>query len=144
MARASSAKRHSRSAAPRSREGMVKPQMAAVAERLGIEGAFHLLAAFLLILVAVVLLSRIAGRLVARALKLLHLGAADQIGGVLFGILKAIVLLSVIIYYVETIDHKHILLTTEAIEKSLLYRPVNGIGNLLLSSIKLFVQGLSA
>lgn len=111
-----------------------------VAEQLGIKGHLQLLAAFLLILVAVVILSRIAGRLAARALKLVELGAADKIAGAMLGILKAVALLSVIIYYIETIDHKHILLTAEAVEQSLLYHPVNAIGNLLLGSIKLFIQ----
>lgn len=103
------------------------------------DGPFAVLAAFFLIFVGVVLLSRLVGRLCEKAVKLVHMSLLNNLAGALLGILKCTVILSVLIYYVNVIDFRQKLLPQQVKEASLFYKPVDSAGNLLIGTLKAYV-----
>lgn len=77
--------------------------------------------------IVVLLLIRFAGRLFSKIIKLAIPGSIDHIFGLLFGICKVLVTGSVILFILQDIDKKGLLLKNETKEKSITYQYVEPI-----------------
>lgn len=77
--------------------------------------------------IVVLLLIRFAGRLLSKIVKLTIPASIDHIFGLLFGIGKVVVTASVLLFILQDIDKKEILLKKETKEKSIAYQYVEPI-----------------
>ncbi len=77
--------------------------------------------AFVLVFIAALVLVHLLGNLVLRAVKQVLPPVVDRIFGLLFGLTKVVVVLSVIFYMFDTIDPHGIILKKEKKEASLFY-----------------------
>ena len=110
-----------------------------VAELIGIEGSSAILVAFFVTFIGVVVLSYFAGKLGNGILKVMKLDMLNKLLGALFGMLKCVCILSVLLYYVTVIDYKDKLITPQVKQHSLLYHPVESTGNLIIGGVKSYV-----
>lgn len=77
--------------------------------------------------VIVLLLIRFAGRLLSKIVKLVIPDSIDHLFGMLFGVCKVLVACSVILFILQDIDKKELLLKKETKEKSFAYQYVEPI-----------------
>ena len=110
-----------------------------VAGLIGIEGSSAMLVAFFITFIGVVILSHFVGKMGSGILKVMKLGWLDKLLGAVFGMLKCVCVLSVLLYYVTIIDQKGEILTPSAKQHSLLYKPVEQTGNLVIGGVKEYV-----
>ena len=78
--------------------------------------------AFVLTFFAVLVAVHFAGILVEKVVKLVIPGWLNNIFGLLFGAAKALLVVSVLLYFVTIVDFKEMLLKPEVKEKSLIYK----------------------
>ncbi|MCL2435862.1 MAG: CvpA family protein [Lentimicrobiaceae bacterium] len=78
---------------------------------------------FLGVLIAVFLL----GKFVEKIIKLVIPEFVNNLLGGLFGLAKVLVIFSVIFYFIHSVDSKRVILTEEAVEKSLIYKHIEPI-----------------
>lgn len=86
-----------------------------------IEGEYTRTLAFSITFIAVVFLINLIGRLVSKVLDLALLGWINKAAGLVFGVLKGVLILSLIIYIVERFDPGQTLPGAEAREQSKVY-----------------------
>jgi membrane protein required for colicin V production len=78
---------------------------------------------FLGVLIAVFIL----GRLVEKIIKLVIPEFVNNLLGALFGVAKVMVIFSVVIFFIHSIDSKQVILTEKAVEKSFTYKYIEPI-----------------
>lgn len=86
---------------------------------------------FLGIIIAVYFIAKLIQRLVEG----LAMGAINKIGGALFGTLKFALMMSVVIFMINAIEKSYPIISFEAKQKSLLYKPVGQIAPLLIPAL---------
>lgn len=111
-----------------------------VAKLLGLTGTSAILIAFFITFVGALVLTYLLGRSIERLVKSAHLSLANKIGGATLGMAKALCILAVILNGIVLLDKNEELINRETREKSLLYTPVYKTGNLLISSLKDFIE----
>lgn len=111
-----------------------------VANLLGLTGTSAILIAFFITFVGALVLTYLLGRSIERLVKSAHLSLANKIGGATLGMAKALCILAVILNGIVLLDKNEELINRETREKSLLYTPVYTTGNLLISSLKDFIE----
>ncbi len=107
---------------------------------LGIGGENAYLISFFIIFLIVIVLSLLLAKMVERFVKLVHVGTLNNIAGALFGMLKGVCIIGVLIYYVALIDLDEKVLTRDTKEHSLLYHPVERSGHKLAGRMDLYLQ----
>ena len=107
---------------------------------IGLDGENALLIAFFIIFIAVIILSLFAAKLVERFVKLMHVGIVNNLAGALFGLLKGACIVGVLLYYVAVIDLNEKVLTRDAKDTSILYRPVERTGRKLAGKMDYYVS----
>jgi Uncharacterized membrane protein, required for colicin V production len=83
--------------------------------------------AFVFIFTIVLILTRLAGKIGSRIVKLIIPGGIDHFFGLLFGVLKVATVASVILYTIQNIDTHEIILKKEIKENSLAFRYIEPI-----------------
>lgn len=111
-----------------------------VASLLGLTGTSAILIAFFITFVGALVLTYLLGRSIERLVKSAHLSLANKIGGATLGMAKALCILAVILNGIVLLDKNEELINRETREKSLLYTPVYKTGNLLISTLKDFIE----
>lgn len=111
-----------------------------VASLLKLTGESAILIAFFITFVGAMVLTYLLGRGIERMVKSAHLSLANKIAGATLGMGKALCVLAVVLNGVVLLDKQEHLVTPETKEKSLLYKPVYSTGNLLISSLKDFID----
>lgn len=111
-----------------------------VANLLGLTGTSAILIAFFITFVGALVLTYLLGRSIERVVKSAHLSLANKIGGATLGMAKALCILAVILNGIVLLDKNEELINRETREKSLLYTPVYKTGNLLISTLKDFIE----
>jgi len=76
-----------------------------------------LILTFLLVVIAI----NLVGKLVSKLVNMAALGFLNKSAGGLFGVLKAVVFLSFITFFIEKADKKHVILSESITEESLFY-----------------------
>ncbi len=111
-----------------------------VASLLGLTGESAILIAFFITFVGALVLTYLLGRSIERMVKSAHLSLANKLAGATLGMAKALCVLAVVLNGIVQLDRKQELVTPQTREKSILYTPVYKTGNLLISSLKDFIN----
>jgi len=94
-------------------------------EKAGLNGQFIPIVAFALTFVVVVVAVHFIGKLIDKVFNLTPLGVANKILGLVFGILKYALIISVIIVFVEKANQRFHFYTEESKNKTILYKPLS-------------------
>ena len=92
---------------------------------------------FTVIFILILLIVHLFGKMLEKLVDLIALGWVNKLLGGLFGIAKAALLLSVLLYLISTFDRNEKLITPSVKENSFLYKPVASIVPLLLPVLNL-------
>jgi membrane protein required for colicin V production len=96
-----------------------------------IEGYFHVatpylrLIAFAIIFLAVVIILFIFGKLLEKFIDMLSLGFLNKLLGGFFGLIKGIILISLVLFVINMVDTHHRLITEKNRQGSFLYKPLS-------------------
>ena len=71
---------------------------------------------------------------------MMKMGVMNNLLGAVFGLLKIVAMLSVVLYYVAIIDFKGMILTPKLKQESVFYTPIDKVGNLLIGNLKSYVD----
>ncbi len=113
-------------------------------KHLGLNANYTSAVAFVLIFIAVLILMRIIAKAIEKVIDLTALGIINKLLGAVFSVLKVMFLLSLVFYVINKFDFKEKLITPEAKNKSLLYKPVSAIAPLTIPKIKQEYEKLHA
>jgi len=105
-------------------------------EHLNMQGRYVHLVAFALTFVGIVIAVHFIANIVDKMVKAVALGFVNRIAGMVFGVLKMALILSVILVILNTIDRRTQFLPQDKINESFLYKPVSGLAPLLFSRLK--------
>ena len=105
-------------------------------EHFNIGHRYVFIVAFIITFIGVVLVVSLIGRLLNKVASLAMLGPVNKILGLVFGLLKGIVIMSVLIMLFNMIDTRASILRLETKEESLLYGPVGQVAPLILMNIQ--------
>jgi membrane protein required for colicin V production len=98
-------------------------------EYLDISEKYSYLTAFILVFIVVVILVHFIGKIIENIIDMVALGFLNKLAGSVFGILKAIVLLSLTMLVLNHFNSKWISMDKK--NESLLYRPIESVAPLL-------------
>lgn len=110
-----------------------------VAEAIGLEGEYSVLAAFFITFVGAVLLAYLLGRAIEGLMKAAHVSVVNRLGGAALGMVKALCILAVLTNLVVMVDKEEKLVKPEVKAQSVLYAPTYSAGNRLTSGIKQYI-----
>lgn len=77
--------------------------------------------------ILIVVLVYYVGKLLEKVIKMMAIGIVNKISGSLFGMLKALLLLSLLLVLVDAIDHRTNFLPEDQVNNSLMYKPIKGL-----------------
>jgi membrane protein required for colicin V production len=83
--------------------------------------------AFVITFIAVVVIIQLIGRLFSQVADWAALGMLNRIGGLLFGGLKAVLFLGILLFIVNSFDVNNKLITTKMRSGSFLYQPLSSV-----------------
>ena len=86
---------------------------------------------FVLIFVGVLVAIHFAGKVIEKFIKLLIPGIVNNITGLLFGMLKVVIVCSVFFMFINNVDKKAVIIKPEAKETSLCYKYVEPVAPFL-------------
>jgi membrane protein required for colicin V production len=89
----------------------------------GISGMVAFVIIFIVILLIMYLLSRGLTNMMGKSVA----GRLNRIGGIIFGLAKAVFLISILIFIIQKIDFTQKLLTSEKKEESKLFKPISQV-----------------
>jgi membrane protein required for colicin V production len=92
--------------------------------------------AFSLTFLAIVIGVFALAKLLERVIKLVALGLVNRIFGALFGMLKVVLILSVVFYLLGTVQQQYHLLPEKLMEESVLFGPIQKIAPALLPHMR--------
>ena len=107
-----------------------------VAEVLKLDGDAAILIAFFITFVGVLVLAVVLAKAVVGFVKLVKVGKANNVLGAAFGMLKALVVVSVLINLLLMADPTSQYITQQTREGSLLFKPTHTVGNRLTAHLK--------
>ncbi len=111
-----------------------------VAGWVGLDGKNALLIAFFIIFVLVIVLSLVLAKAAENFVKLVHVKLFNNLAGALFGMLKGVCIIGVLLYYVSLIDINERVLSRDTKETSLLYLPVEQSGKRLAGKMDEYID----
>lgn len=95
-----------------------------LADEHGFEGAMMPFVAFALVFLGIVIGIHFLGRLIQKAIQLAALGLADKMAGGVFGIARAVLILSVVVLLLEKVNEYIVFLPRPHLAESTLYEPL--------------------
>jgi membrane protein required for colicin V production len=109
-------------------------------ENLGINSEYNSLIAFAVTFIVIVAAVFFLAKLLENVVKMAALSAVNKISGSIFSVLKFALIISAIIYLVNSFDQKQIVFNKTLKEKSFLYKPLQVIAPTLFPSLKNLVE----
>lgn len=94
-------------------------------EKFGLNGHFIPLLSFAVTFLVVVVAIHFLGKLIDKFFNLTPLGIINKLFGVVFGVAKYALILSVIVVFVEKANHRYNLYSEEKKNKTILYKPLS-------------------
>jgi membrane protein required for colicin V production len=107
-----------------------------IRENIDIEGKYLPVVAFTLTFLAVGAMVFFAGKMLERMLKVINLSAINKVFGLLFGLIKMIYTLSILIILLETYDERGNFIPANIKSESLLYEPVKVAASATIPAIE--------
>lgn len=98
-------------------------------------GVLHLIA-FAVILLAVMFLVHLAGNFVEKLLKVVMLGWLNKLLGIVFAIIKAVLVVGLVIILFDALNNTIPLVKETSLSESILYQPVKDIANTVFPYLK--------
>ncbi|MDZ7774281.1 MAG: CvpA family protein [Bacteroidales bacterium] len=98
-----------------------------IEEYFTIEDKYMSILSFAITFVVVVIVIMLVGRLLEKFIDLIALGFLDKLAGGLFGVLKAVLIISALLLVINTFDHNEKLISPKSKANSLLYTPVAAV-----------------
>lgn len=92
---------------------------------------------FIVIFILILVIVHLFGKMLEKLVDLIALGWVNKLLGGLFGIFKAVLLLSVLLYLISIFDPHEKLITARTKESSFLYKPVASLVPRILTLFKL-------
>lgn len=92
------------------------------------------LISFIITFVLVVIAVNLVGKLIERLVDMAAMGFLNKSAGGAFGVLKAVVLLSLVLFFIEKADKKNVLISKDMSENSLFYPYVQPIAPTLIDT----------
>lgn len=105
-------------------------------ENLGINSEYNALIAFAITFLAIVVAIFFLAKLLEKTISIASLSIVNKIAGSLFSVLKFALILSAIIYLVNSFDKKSVIFNKTIKDKSYLYEPIQLIAPTLFPSLK--------
>ncbi|MFY9153876.1 MAG: CvpA family protein [Prolixibacteraceae bacterium] len=104
----------------------------------GFDSKYLSIIAFFVTFIAIVVLIHILGKVIDNAVKAVALGFLNRLAGIIFGVLKAAVILSIFLLLFDTIDENVHLLPARQKTESKVYTPLKQLVPTLFPFIKLW------
>ena len=92
--------------------------------------------AFALIMLVVMLFTHLAGKAVEGVLKVVMLGWLNKLLGIVFALLKAVLIIGLVIILFEAINNTFPIVSSKTMEESIFYGPVKDLANLIFPYLK--------
>lgn len=92
--------------------------------------------AFALIMLVVMLITHLAGKAVEGVLKVVMLGWLNKLLGIVFALLKAVLIIGLVIILFEAINNTLPIVPSKKMEESIFYGPVKDLANLIFPYLK--------
>ncbi len=105
-------------------------------EQFGWQSPYVKLIAFIIIFIGIILLVHLLGRFIEKMVEMVALGFVNRLIGLVFSILKTAFILSIIIYFFNSINTEKQFIPQKTIDQSLLYKPVAAVAPLLFPYLK--------
>lgn len=109
---------------------------ALIKDNMDIEGKYLPVVAFTLTFLAVGAIVFFAGKMIERMLKVVNLSPINKVFGLLFGLIKMVYTLSILIILLETYDERGDFIPEEIKSESLLYEPVKVTASATIPAIE--------
>ncbi|MBR3724151.1 MAG: CvpA family protein [Bacteroidales bacterium] len=110
-----------------------------VAESLHLEGEGSILVAFFITFVGAIVAAYFLGKAIEGLFKMVKAEFLNKLLGAVVGMLKCLIVISILLNFILLIDHNNVLITPKLQEESVLYKPTYTIGNKLSSSLKTYI-----
>ncbi len=91
---------------------------------------------FIVTFIVVVILVHLIGKLLEKLIDIVALGFLNKLAGLIFGVLKAVVLISLVLMVINHFNDK--LISAEKKKNSLFYEPIAGIAPFLWKNLEYF------
>ena len=91
---------------------------------------------FALIVIVVVLVLFLLGRMLTKIVKLVLLGWLDKLLGIVFSLLKAALLISLVIILFDTLNLKFEFIHQDILDEAVLYNPIKDLGYTIFPYLK--------
>lgn len=102
------------------------------------QGEYINIISFLIIFICVIVLVQLLARVLERSAKALALGLLNKLMGAFFAVLKALLILSVLIYFMNRFDDQHRMISDESRNHSGLFRLTESIAPALMPKMKAY------
>lgn len=110
-----------------------------VAESLKLEGEGKVLTAFFITFMGAIVLAYFLGKAVEGLFKMVKAEFLNKLLGSIVGMLKCLIVVSILLNFILLIDRHHVLITPKLQEESVLYKPTYTIGNKLSQTLKTYI-----
>jgi len=97
--------------------------------------------AFTLTFIAVVVGIHLSAKLLTKIADFAFLGWLNKLAGAAFGILKAILMLSIVILLFEKINIDHVITSQETLDNSIFYNPIKDVSQAIYPKIEEWYDG---
>lgn len=115
---------------------------ALLGEKIGIEGEYKALIAFVITFLIVLVLTFILGKWIEKLLESVKLGFVNKFLGFILGAFKTVLVISIAFYSINQFDESKSLIKEDTREKSWLYAPVEKVAPFVFSTLeKLDIKG---
>jgi len=110
-----------------------------VAEALKLEGEGSVLIAFFITFMGAIVIAYFLGKVVEGLFKMVKAEFLNKLLGSVLGMLKCLIIISILLNFILLIDRNHVIITPKVQEVSILYKPTYTIGNKLSQSLKTYI-----
>jgi membrane protein required for colicin V production len=107
-----------------------------IGDKIGLNGKYTGILAFIITFIAVVILIHLSARLIDKAFSLASLGFINKLAGILFGVLKIALILSILFYLTNRLDSKKIIIPENIRNESILFHPIEKLAPFFFSELK--------
>lgn len=106
-----------------------------IGKQIGINGKYASVLSFIITFIIVVISVHLLGKVIDKTFSLVSLGFVNKIAGIVFGVLKVALILSILIYFIDKIDSRRLIISDKNRSESKLLNPVKSIAPLIFSGL---------
>ncbi|MCX6231712.1 MAG: CvpA family protein [Bacteroidetes bacterium] len=107
-----------------------------IGNKIGLSGKYENILAFIITLISVFIVIKLLAKFIDKLFSLTALGLFNKIGGIIFGIAKITLLISVLLHFINKFDSKKMIISDKNRAESKLIEPIEKIAPALYSEFK--------